>query len=93
MFVSVTRISNRYRRTVNGAWVGDAPESTVTPGVPLERLPHWTIGDSSLTVTFPDGTKEHVLANCQPFPGYPPSVLGPRLQEAFKAAGAPFNSF
>lgn len=93
MFVSVTRASNRYRRTVNGAWVGNGTELTITPGVPLERLPHWTIGDSNLTVTFPDGTKESVLASRQPFPGYPPTVLGPRLQAAFKAAGVKFNSY
>lgn len=91
--VTVTRSSNRYRRSVNGAWLGDAPDVTTHEGVPLEQLPSWTIGDSNLTVTFPDGVKERVLANRQPFPGYAPTVLGERTAAAYERAGIAFRRF
>jgi hypothetical protein len=93
MKVTIKRTANRYRRSVNGAWRGDAPEVTVHPGVNLEDVPRWTIGDSNLEVEFPDGTVEHILAGRQPFPGYPPTVLGDRLAAAYAAAGVDFNRF
>lgn len=93
MLVTVTRRSNRYLRSINGAWLGDAPSFDTRADVPLESLPHWTIGDSSLRVVFPDGTEEQVLASSQPFPGYPPSVIGARLQAEFTKAGVKFHAF
>lgn len=91
-FVTVTRTQNRYRRSVNGGWLGAAPEITTTINVRPEGLPHWTLGDSWLSVEWPDGVKESIFPfRSNPLGNYPPTVMGNRLAELFTAAGVEFH--
>lgn len=93
VLVTVIRTNNRYRRSVNGAWLSAGADRTEYPGVPLHQVPLWTVGDGHLDVVFEDGTKEVVYCHSSCMPGYPPSVQGKRLAAAFDAAGVKFNPF
>jgi hypothetical protein len=60
MNVTITRITNSYRRTVNGAWISGGSETTQHV-VPESEALRWVMsaGASTFTtVTWPDGHQE-----------------------------------
>lgn len=79
--VTITRTTDRYRRTINGAWVGGGSEQQ-TFEIDEEKLRPTTLDtgvklpfsiNSGIVVTWPDGTRESAFPfNGGAFAGYPP---------------------
>ncbi len=71
--ITIVRTTNRYRRSINGAWCDAGRETEI-----LEREESWltsrvSIGDG-LKVTWPDGTEEFAYPS-RAGVGYPPVCI------------------
>lgn len=77
--VKIERLTHRYRRSVNGAWLGNGTE-TDTLERDEEVLRHklgesgFSIGDG-IRVTWPDGVAESAFEAHPGCTGYPPSTI------------------
>ena len=82
--VTVTRHTRHYRRSVNGAWLGDA-DSTARHTVDPLALRDWTLGDSWLEVVWSDGVRETVFPPRSVVgPGYSLEPIGARVAALFE---------
>lgn len=73
--VTIERRTERFSRTINGAW----SRHTVTEIEKLEReesflKPGLSLG-AGITVTWPDGTKEHAFPGNHGVGNYPPECI------------------
>lgn len=72
MEVTVTRTTNQYRRSVNGAWLGAGSEATEIR-IDEAKLDKRFSLNNGIRVTWPDGVTESAFPfNGGACPGYPP---------------------
>lgn len=74
MKVTIERTQNRFRRSINGAWIGGGSEVTKFQADDSCLKPGYGVSHG-ITVTWEDGVSESAFPfNGGAFTGYPPTV-------------------
>lgn len=74
--VKVTRTTHQFRRSVNGAWVGNGADAATFETAESNLTRGFSLSDG-ITVTWPDGTSESAFpfGNNRCLVGYPPICI------------------